>query len=314
VASRGSGFTAAGRPYLAFEALEGRRLHYELAGGLSTADAIDAMCQLLAALSYLHGLGLVHRDVRPENILLGQPHGTLEAGAARKVMLLHFGLVQIGTEDAIPGQAIAVPFGERIYRGSPHFAAPEQASGGLVDARADIYAVGAVLYTLLTGGYLFDACRTEDEMREAQLHSLPAPPSERQPGASSADLDRIIMRVLAKDPNARPGTAGDLLELLERVRGRSVVPAPAHASPVQEGLSVVLPNVEEPQAAQAEGTPLADPPSLDGPPPNAVPSLAEPPEPLASSRRSLAIFVLAVVTIAVAVMLGVGWTLLRFFL
>ena len=143
------GRTAEGRPYLAMERLVGRTLKQEVAarGALPVAEAIGLVKQLLAGLAAAHGAGLVHRDIKPDNLFL------CDAGAdgARRLKILDFGIVKVVSAGKRGPRPLAIPTGEGMAIGTPRFLSPEQATGRPVDARADLYAAGCVLFWLIAG-------------------------------------------------------------------------------------------------------------------------------------------------------------------
>jgi len=147
--------------------------------------------QLCQALDYVHALGLVHRDVKPANVLVGEDG---------RVTLLDFGLV-CPTRGASRVGATA-----EICVGTMEYAAPEQMRGESVDARADIYSLGCVLYELVTGQRPIDA----DSSRE------PAAPSELVSGVPR-ELETLLLAMLAQRPDDRPSSAGAVAETLTRI-------------------------------------------------------------------------------------------------
>ena len=157
--------------------------------------ARSIVVQVARALAYVHALGIVHRDVTPGNLRV-LPDGT--------VRLMDFGVVKE------TGSTELTAHGELL--GTVAYVAPEQIAGDAVDARADLYSLGAVLYLLLTGKRPFQA-RTLAGYLGKHLHNPPRPPSELVPGVP-ADLEALCLRLLEKDPAARPASATHLLRIL----------------------------------------------------------------------------------------------------
>ncbi|MFN7975635.1 MAG: tetratricopeptide repeat protein [Acidobacteriota bacterium] len=216
---------ADGRPWYAMELLEGASLRsLTLDQGRSQATvlfdrdaspaappgavpaslgvAIETIHSLCAPLSYLHGEGIVHRDLKPENVLI-RPDG--------RPVLVDFGLmVELPIEMSRDTLAMTSD-----HAGTAWYCAPEQWRGETVDARADLYAMGCVLYELLTGRPPFLG-PTVGEIMWHHLNSSPTPPSELLPGIPPA-LDGIVARLLAKDPRKRIGYCDVLAADLERL-------------------------------------------------------------------------------------------------
>src|SRR5581483_937740 len=137
------GETRGGLPFLVMELLNGRTLGTELKSGpLAPGRAVHVARQMLAALKAAHARGIVHRDLKPENIFLIQRGGDPDF-----VKVLDFGICKWPGE----GEAVSELTATGQVVGTPSYMAPEQARGGAVDARADVYAVGAILYRMVTG-------------------------------------------------------------------------------------------------------------------------------------------------------------------
>ncbi len=228
------GRTAEGRPYLVMERLEGRTLRAELKerGALPPSEAIALTRQVLAGLGAAHEAGVLHRDVKPDNVFL-----TRGANGERVVKLLDFGLAKVlrPSQPSLPGLAngaaappaatpapLLVATAEGTTMGTPRYFAPEQAAGKAVGPEADLYATGALLYHLLTGRDPFAHHRGLLELVGAHLAELPAPPSQGARSALPPGLDSVVLRALEKRPEDRFASARDFDLALDRVvRGSS---------------------------------------------------------------------------------------------
>jgi serine/threonine-protein kinase len=193
------GSTDDGTFYYVMEYLPGLSLAelVERHGPLPAARAIHLLEQTCEALSEAHGLGLIHRDIKPGNIFAAQRGGIHDVAK-----LLDFGLAK----PILAPQASHLTI-EGTITGSPQFMAPEQASGDREpDARSDIYSLGAVAYYLLTGRPPFDDKNTL-KILMAHVHTAVVPPSQLRPEIPR-DLETVVLRCLAKDPEERfPDTA-----------------------------------------------------------------------------------------------------------
>ena len=217
----------AGEPirFLVMEYLEGQTLEERLLRGpLPIAEVMRVAIELADALDHAHGRGLVHRDLKPGNVMLTR------TGAK----LLDFGLSRLQTpadltalSTVIEGRAPLTAEGAVL--GTYPYMAPEQLTGREADARTDIFAFGAVLYEMATGTRAF-AGTTAATVIGAILHTDPPPVSARQSLAPPL-LDRVVSRCLAKDPNNRWQTARDLVLELQWITGHPTEPAAAPAEP-----------------------------------------------------------------------------------
>jgi eukaryotic-like serine/threonine-protein kinase len=179
-----------GAPFIVMELVIGRTLRQVLddARVLPAADALAIAAEICAALQVAHAAGLVHRDIKPANVLVtGDSQVKLvDFGISR--MAAASGLTQIGT-----------------LLGTAQYLSPEQAAGRPAGPQADLYAVGCVLYEMLTGAPPFTA-DSPAGLAYRHVHDLPEPPSARQAGLPPR-VDGLVLRLLAKDPAARPASA-----------------------------------------------------------------------------------------------------------
>ena len=186
--------------WFAMEYLEGETLERRMAReALPLAEATRIACDAASALAAAHGVGLVHRDIKPSNLFLTSD------GA---VKVLDFGVACAIGEDSETPRGIAL-------FGTPEYMAPEQGSSGGVDGRADLYALGAVLYEMLTGRIPV-AGAEGPALLARKREVMPERPSERAPVRGiPAAIDAVVMRALAVRPEDRFDSAGDMMRALE---------------------------------------------------------------------------------------------------
>jgi len=187
--------------YIALERLPGETLGALVEKGvhLPWRQALDIGAQLADALEHAHAHGIVHRDIKPANVML-LPDG--------QVKLMDFGIAKLeASQLTAAGQ----------FFGTPLYMAPEQAGSGTVDGRSDIFALGSVLYTLLTGRHAFAGDNVLQILRKV-VEEDPPPPGEVMPGVPPA-ADGIIARCLAKAPDERYASARHLREDIEEILG-----------------------------------------------------------------------------------------------
>jgi hypothetical protein len=205
------GRTPEGIFYYAMEYLEGLTLDKLVKnyGPQPECRVISILSQMCGSLAEAHGIGLVHRDIKPANVFL-----TRRGGLPDFVKVLDFGLVKAR---AAEGQLELT--GANTTLGTPLYMSPEAVEHpDKVDARADIYSLGAVGYFLVTGQPLFD-CATLGEVLMHQVKHLPAKPSGRLGRPVSPELENLLMRCLAKNPAARPANARELADALAKCPG-----------------------------------------------------------------------------------------------
>src|SRR6188472_3029647 len=198
---------AEGTYYIAMEYLDGRSLK-ELIVGRGPAPiktAIDYTRQILAAVGFAHKNGIVHRDIKPHNVLVG-PEGRLK--------VTDFGIARSGASQMTEVGSII---------GTAQYLSPEQARGSPVDQRSDVYSVGIVLYEMLTGTVPFTG-ETPLEIAMKHLSAIPDPPSDRRPDIPH-ELDSIVLRALAKRPEDRYQSAEEMdVDLARVARGQAIAP------------------------------------------------------------------------------------------
>jgi serine/threonine protein kinase len=198
-----------GRPYMAMELVAGTTLERLVEDGpLPAARAIDIARQVAAALAQTHAAGVVHRDLKPANVMLvRRPDGSDRA------ILVDFGIARtFDDEPRLTAGGIAL--------GTPHYMAPEQVLGEAVDGRTDVYALGVVLYRMLTGVVPFDGAGMQVMM--AHLHRVPDAPHRLRPDLDPA-LEAIVLGCMAKRRDDRFQSADDVRHALDRLGG---APAP----------------------------------------------------------------------------------------
>jgi hypothetical protein len=199
-----------GVPFLAMELLEGESLDSRLRreGKLPAAEVVRIGREAAEGLAAAHGRGLVHRDVKPANLWLEFGPDAPRSGEGGLVKVLDFGLVRAADgEPGLTASGMAV--------GTPTYMAPEQAQGDPVDARADLFALGCVLYRACTGQLPFRG-RDAGSVLRAILSTEPPAPHAIDPEVPPA-LSDLIVRLLAKDPNDRPAGAQVVAQALEAI-------------------------------------------------------------------------------------------------
>jgi beta-lactam-binding protein with PASTA domain/predicted Ser/Thr protein kinase len=238
---------AEGTYYIAMEYLEGRSLKELLItrGPTPLAVAIDYARQILAALGFAHRHGIVHRDIKPHNVVVA-PDGRLK--------VTDFGIARSGTSQMTETGSII---------GTAQYLSPEQAKGAPVTPASDIYSVGIVLYEMLTGSVPFTG-DTPLEIAMKHLSTTPMPPSEKRREVPH-ELDSIVLRALAKDPADRYQSADEMdADLARASRGQAISPETEEAAT---------------QVLRGTGATLASAPTAITRRVNAAPAPAGPPPP-----------------------------------
>jgi protein kinase-like protein len=196
--------------YIVMRCIDGPSLRQllEKYGRLSVGDAGRIGRQVADALGHAHGFGVVHRDIKPDNILLD---------SSGHVLVTDFGIAKAAQEASGTGQLTT----EGMVVGTPQYMSPEQATGDAIDARSDIYALGVVLYQMLAGSPPFDGESAQSILMK-QATATPVPIRQLRTDVSPA-LAAVVERLLAKDPTERFQTAGEVSRALVEA-----LPAAAH--------------------------------------------------------------------------------------
>jgi serine/threonine protein kinase len=215
--------TEAGAPYVVFELLEGESLRQRLAReAMPPRKAVDWAAQIARGLAAAHDRGIVHRDLKPENLFLTKDG---------RVKILDFGLAKLllGEETVEAGDSptLSAPTNPGTLLGTVGYMSPEQVRGQAVDARSDIFSLGAVLYEMLSGRRAFRRDTAAETLTAILKEDPPALGSALDGGVSPA-LARIVGRCLDKAPEERFQSARDLAFDLEAFSGLS---GPSVASP-----------------------------------------------------------------------------------
>lgn len=194
--------------YIITEFVEGKNLGETLkeAGTFSTAQVVQVGMQLCEVLATAHAQGVIHRDLKPDNVMMMPV-----ARGRLAVKVLDFGIAKMVDDDDAPTTETGSVFG------TPEFMSPEQARGDGADPRSDIYALGIILFFMVTGKLPFRG-KNKLAVLNKQLNDPPPRPSELRPEAEiSPRLEAVIMKCLNKSPDARYATAEDLHEALEEL-------------------------------------------------------------------------------------------------
>ena len=188
--------------YIVMEYLEGPTLKEYMVehGALDVYDALHIVEQILSALKHAHERGVVHRDIKPQNIILVDGNET--------VKVMDFGIAHVQNYSTITISDKAI--------GTVHYISPEQAKGRPADERSDIYSTGVILYEMLTGKLPFDA-DSAVSVALMQVQQKPVPPSQIVPDIPPA-VEHIVMKAMRKNVEARYQNAGEMLEDIEKFR------------------------------------------------------------------------------------------------
>jgi eukaryotic-like serine/threonine-protein kinase len=217
------GYSDDGQVFLVMEWLDGENLDQRLRREpVSLPSALDIAAQAAAGLAEAHDRGVIHRDLKPANLFL-----TRDRRGALVVTVLDFGIAKLAIHQTkLTGTGVLV--------GTPNYMAPEQAFGDEIDARADVYALGVILYEMVTGSVPFHA---DSPLAVLHQHTsrMPVPPSTVAPDREiPPEVEALVMRCLAKKPADRFGSMHELASAIDDVRRMRRAPPPAPRAPMEE--------------------------------------------------------------------------------
>jgi serine/threonine-protein kinase len=217
-------------PFMVMDFVTGQTLRSLVreGGPLPVKRALGIVRQVLAGLAHAHAQGIVHRDIKPDNIIL-----TEAIGLGDQVRILDFGLARL--RDTVTGLTTGLAVG------TPGYMAPEQIRAGAIDARTDLYSVGVLLFELLTATRPFDGDGAAEVMRKHQESAPPALSSLHTGAGFSQELEGVVRKALAKQPGERFQSAADFATALDTVPDLS----PSAAHPTLPGMHTGAPSAQE---------------------------------------------------------------------
>jgi serine/threonine protein kinase/beta-lactam-binding protein with PASTA domain len=276
----GEASTAAGPlPYIVMEYVDGVTLRdiVHTDGPMPPRRALEVIADACQALNFSHQHGIIHRDVKPANIMISK------TGA---VKVMDFGIARAIADTANPVTQTSAVIGTAQYL------SPEQARGERVDARSDVYSLGCVLYEVLTGQPPFIG-DTPVSVAYQHVREDPVPPSQKHPGISP-DLDAVVLKALAKNPDNRYQTAAEMRADMVRVHGGERPEAPKVLTPQERTLMMTSRSNSRPDESAAMPFDFGEAPRR-GP----------------VGRWLVALAILSILTVVVAVAINLGGGKLR---
>ena len=273
------GETERGLVYMVMDFVAGEDLHQVLAreAPLPRRRAVDLLRQIARGLGYAHERGVIHRDLKCENVMISR------SGEGDVARVVDFGIAL--TQEALePGQRLTTA---GTVLGTPAYMSPEQLCGEEIDQRSDLYALGVILYRMLCGRFPFDG--TPLEMATANLNAVPPRLAERVPGLEvDPGLEEVTLRLLAKDPAGRFDSARAVLDALDSQAGGRAVRRDPRGSrqPPPVRASLPLGYADTAAVPTTSPTPVATAPA------------AEPTEKIARRRTTHLVGAAAVVAVA----------------
>jgi serine/threonine protein kinase len=253
------GTTESGAKYLVMEFLEGAELEASLGKPWAPLEAVRVAQQMFAGLEHAHHFGVVHRDLKPENVFV-----TTDYRGQQLVKLVDFGIAKLldgeGAQEKLTRAGVVF--------GTPRYMSPEQAAGGKIDERTDLYAAGLILYEMLAGNPPFDA---EEPGQLLRMHIMAPPPP--LPSGLPPKLIALVDKLLEKSKGDRPANAREVIDALQELE-RELSAAPVAAVAAVPAIAPVP--APAPAAAAAAGVrksgwqPAQPTSSLPAPPPPAA--------------------------------------------
>lgn len=244
------GRTSAGMPFLAMEFVQGTTLDVlvQKEGPVAPERAVDLICQICEGLNEAHGVGIIHRDLKPPNIILGKRRDGTEVAK-----ILDFGIARAADQQKLGGPLTQMG----MVVGTPAYLAPEQALADALDARTDIYALGCVLFEILTGRPPFVADSLQ-KMISMHLREPPPSPASIRKDLSPA-LSEVVLKCLAKDRTHRWQNVKELAVALKKSVERQNIPAAFDDWPPADMANAAAAGDTWPPPDVVQGTPEPDP-------------------------------------------------------
>ncbi len=269
-----------GTAYIVMELLVGRSLRQLLVeeGSINSPRAYGIIRQASAALDAGHRNGIVHRDIKPDNIILLDSND-----GADHVKILDFGIAKV-VDMALDTHSLE----QRLTNvgaviGTPHYMSPEQCQGEEADSRSDIYSLGVVLYELLTGVAPFLA-KTPTGVAIKHVTEKPRPLREIAPSIPES-VERVVLRAMEKDPNARPQTALEFAREFENALANE--PDTMRLSRSGEQPRVEAPKISHPESSEVERKPAETGSQVSATPPQSYETVISAPPPATGQLKQL---------------------------